>query len=64
MIPYCRSAVCPNLMVLFAQHVSLNFGGIGENGFDMSRVGSNVGTMFGAGAYLAEASSKSDETFA
>ncbi|CAJ1377135.1 unnamed protein product [Effrenium voratum] len=35
--------------------------GIGENGFDMSRVGSNVGTMFGAGAYMAEASSKSDE---
>ncbi|CAE7257438.1 Tnks [Symbiodinium sp. CCMP2592] len=35
--------------------------GIGENGFDMGRVGSNVGTMFGAGAYMAEASSKSDE---
>ena len=35
--------------------------GIGEDGFDMSRVGSNVGTMFGGGAYLAEASSKSDE---
>ena len=34
---------------------------IGENGFDMSRVGSNVGTMFGAGAYVAEASSESDE---
>ena len=29
--------------------------------FDMSRVGSNVGTMFGAGAYVAEASSESDE---
>ncbi|CAE7227400.1 Tnks [Symbiodinium natans] len=27
----------------------------------MSRVGKNVGTMFGGGAYLAEASSKSDE---
>lgn len=35
--------------------------GIGEDGFDMSRVGTNVGTMFGAGAYMAEASSKSDE---
>lgn len=35
--------------------------GIGENGFDISRAGSSTGSMFGAGAYLAEASSKSDE---
>jgi hypothetical protein len=35
--------------------------GIGEDGFKMSYVGSHVGTMFGRGAYFAEASSKSDE---
>jgi len=35
--------------------------GIGESGLDLGMVGSNVGTMFGAGAYMAEASSKSDE---
>jgi len=35
--------------------------GIGESGFNLGMVGSNVGTMFGAGAYMAEASSKSDE---
>lgn len=35
--------------------------GIGEDGFNMSKVGSNVGTMFGGGAYFGEACSKSDE---
>lgn len=35
--------------------------GIGEHGFNLGKAGSNVGTMFGAGAYFAEASSKSDE---
>merc|ERR1712093_905373 len=35
--------------------------GIREDGFKLSFVGSNVGTMFGRGVYLAEASSKFDE---
>merc|ERR1711998_686726 len=34
---------------------------IGEDGFKVSMAGSNVGTMFGRGAYFAEASSKADE---
>jgi len=35
--------------------------GITTHGFELRRAGSNAGTMFGSGCYLAEASSKSDE---
>jgi len=35
--------------------------GIAKTGFRIDLAGSNVGTMFGKGAYLAEASSKGDE---
>ncbi|CAK9100708.1 Poly [ADP-ribose] polymerase tankyrase (dTNKS) (Poly [ADP-ribose] polymerase) (Protein poly-ADP-ribosyltransferase tankyrase) [Durusdinium trenchii] len=62
-LPSCLKELTVNLNEAFLFHGSSPGGalGIGENGFDMGRVGSNVGTMFGAGAYLAEASSKSDE---
>ena len=61
--PGCLNTVITELNEAFLFHGS-NPGaalGIGEHGFDMDRVGSSVGTMFGAGAYFAEASSKSDE---
>eukprot|EP00930_Biecheleria_cincta_P064706 TRINITY_DN50340_c0_g1_i1.p1 TRINITY_DN50340_c0_g1~~TRINITY_DN50340_c0_g1_i1.p1 ORF type:complete len:617 (-),score=120.47 TRINITY_DN50340_c0_g1_i1:128-1978(-) len=63
LLPDCLGELTTELNETYLFHGSGPAGalGIGENGFDMSRVGSNVGTMFGGGAYMAEASSKSDE---
>jgi hypothetical protein len=62
-LPASASDFTPELNEGYLFHGSSPGGalGIGEGGFNMGLVGSNVGTMFGAGAYLAEASSKSDE---
>ncbi|CAE8742066.1 unnamed protein product [Polarella glacialis] len=62
-LPSCLQDVCPELNEAYLFHGSSPGGalGIGESGFDMSMAGSHVGSMFGAGAYFAEASSKSDE---
>lgn len=62
-LPSCLKELTVDLNEAYLFHGSCPGGalGIGEDGFDMSRVGTNVGTMFGAGAYMAEASSKSDE---
>jgi len=53
----------PGLNEVYLYHGTSPSGamGISEHGFKMSMAGSNVGTMFGGGAYFAEASSKSDE---
>jgi hypothetical protein len=67
--PFSRSAdgasflTAPGINEAYLFHGSSPAGalGIGETGFDLSMVGTNVGTMFGGGAYFAEACSKSDE---
>jgi hypothetical protein len=58
-----RARLDPAINELYLFHGTTPAGafGIRENGFMMSKAGSNVGTMFGRGAYLAEASSKCDE---
>ena len=43
------------------QYYSIVSLGITEHGFEISRAGDHVGTMFGAGCYFAECSSKADE---
>jgi len=60
---FLRSRLNPALNETFLLHGTKPTGamGIREDGFDLSRAGSNVGTMFGNGVYLAEASSKMDE---
>ena len=62
-MPPCLGHVDDKINEVFLFHGTAPSGaiGIGEDGFDLSMAGSNVGTMFGAGAYFAEASSKSDE---
>eukprot|EP00931_Biecheleriopsis_adriatica_P025363 TRINITY_DN15599_c0_g1_i6.p1 TRINITY_DN15599_c0_g1~~TRINITY_DN15599_c0_g1_i6.p1 ORF type:complete len:600 (-),score=117.14 TRINITY_DN15599_c0_g1_i6:11-1810(-) len=63
LLPDCLGELTTEINEAYLFHGSAPAGalGIGEDGFDMSKVGSNVGTMFGGGAYMAEASSKSDE---
>lgn len=59
--PFHLPAPALNEVYLFHGSSPAGALGIGNDGFNMSKVGSNVGTMFGGGAYFAEASSKSDE---
>jgi len=58
-----RSRLNPaiNEMYLFHGTKPIAAMGIREDGWMLSKAGSNVGTMFGAGAYFAENSSKMDE---
>lgn len=58
-----RERLCEDMNEVYLFHGTSPTGamGIREDGFKLSLAGSNVGTMFGRGVYLAEASSKCDE---